>query len=178
MLNPETKRRVPPDPGSEAPPTALRARPSTARPRPLCCSLYPLPAPPRPAPGRMAPPSSPRAPTQPDPAPASCHRPLRSPRLVTSRSRPAKPRPAHRPPAAPTPAALLLTSSNRLLTRTPSFPAPRGRWPPGSRFGPSSSTSSSSRRANCRAPGPRGSWPRCSPRSLRRARRDIGPNGH
>lgn len=72
--------------------------------------------------------------------------------------------------------AQLLTSSNRLLTRTPSFPAPPGRRPPSPGFGPSSSASSSSGRTNCKASGPRGSWPRCSPLSLRRARRDIGPD--
>lgn len=70
----------------------------------------------------------------------------------------------------------MFISSNRLLTRTPSFPAPPGRRPPSPVFGPSSSASSSSRRTNCRASGPRGSWPRCSPLSLRRARRDIGPD--
>lgn len=80
------------------------------------------------------------------------------------------------PPFPPPQVAQLLTSSNRLLTRTPSFPAPPGRRPPSPGFGPSSSASSSSRRTNFKASGPRGSWPRCSPLSLRRARRDIGPD--
>lgn len=57
----------------------------------------------------------------------------------------------------------MFISSKRLLTRTPSFPAPPGRRTPSSRLGPSSSASSSSRRSNCRALGPMGSWPRCSP---------------
>lgn len=106
------------------------------------------------------------------------HRPRGSPDHVAPRPVTSRARPSHCPlPPPPPGAASFLTSSNRLLTQTPSFPAPRGCRPPGPRFGPSSSASSSSWRTNCRAPGPRGSWPRCSPLSLRRARRDIGPNG-
>lgn len=131
---------------SEAPPTKPRSRPHD-RPYPPRGSLDPTyPAPERygPAPPRGTKPTQLRPWPQVTahffrPAPPLQPRPS-SPRPVTSRTRL-----AHRPHLLPPPqVAPRLTSSNRLLTRTPSFPAPRGRRPPGPRFGHSSSTSSSS----------------------------------